>query len=604
MATTELLEKQIESLSERSVSILAVRAALRMVPAYSILVRNAGRNVAPKVLRSERDQQGIFASFRALHAGWLEAVAPGAIGADEIESAATDADRFARSAGKDRDLYFGPAYAAFAAAGNNPPYSALQAIKLSIVGNHAAALKNGYPLGLERNADRVRIRTQRAIEVDIDLMDDQSPEFLAHQRLWWTNEVAWTKNAWRWLSDALQSADPNWLAWIQWYDDCLSGARIENELEKSFARASSGIRYEPVSLVNETLIQVRPSRQLKFEFEPSSQAQETGREDLNRPVVEPVAPIESIPEPEPKAIQFSRSLDGPIDVAPAVVANEMLSAQPSIQEDYWELREKGAHLRSLGDNRLGGVRLPVARFLELPKKSSEVRMRLFWSRINTLRIHLAAHDDAASAGIQDTDERRLEPMTAAMLKDFVETANIFMLCEPLLIELDASRPGPKEASVARFEVSDIHAFVNDLSTERQIATKEACDTLQEQLENIGSASDSLFSRQGAEFGRRSVRNFVGELLRRAFTSLNEMSRTAKSEVAAAAKLAKEGAYRAAGPALAGGLLTEAIGITNFHAEFLRFVAQHAKSLSDYVVKAFNNSSIVDFINWIARLVIG
>jgi hypothetical protein len=517
----------------------------------------------------------------------------------------------ARSIGsEDRLVFFVPAYTAFAAAGNNTPYTAAQAVADSIVVNRNAALKTGFPLGREKNADRVRERTERAIELDRDVLGDRSSKFLANRPLWPDGELAWTRNAWGWVADALQNADRNWSVWTDWYEDRLLGKRINPALERDFAIVSDEFWSHSISEVNKLLTQMRPSRQLGLTFDATAQDLKDDQpllRDVPAPVPDPVEfsdeapPVVAIPEPEPRAIQFSHSLDGPIDLAEAS-GGEILSGDAPRREDYLELRRKGIELRGLGHNRLGIIDGPISRFLELSENPEEVRAKLFWSRVHTLRIHLASHEDAIAKQRHDGDERQLEPMTAFLLKDFVETANIFMVGEPLLLELDAVRPGPQESLLAREEISDLEMVVSDLATETNIVTKEAQEVLQEQVDGVRLASDGLFGRQAAEFGRKSLRNFVSELFRRTSARVNGVLKSTKTELGLAGKLAKEGAYRAAGPAFGISVISEATGATNVHADFFRFIAHHADALSAYVMKAFQNPALLEIINWISRVI--
>ena len=55
---------------------------------------------------------------------------------------------------------------------------------------------------------------------------------------------------------------------------------------------------------------------------------------------------------------------------------------------------------------------------------------------------------------------------------------------------------------------------------------------------------------------------------------------------------REGAYRAMGAALITG---GALGV------FVTFVARHSETLTAYVLQTFKNPTLVEIINWIARI---
>ncbi len=310
-------------------------------------------------------------------------------------------------------------------------------------------------------------------------------------------------------------------------------------------------------------------------------------------------PAEAIPNAEPLAIQFTSAASGAIDLSSATEPGEKLQQGAGRSEDYAEVRLKASDLSALGSNRLGRASGPIGRFLSLPEDINQVRAKLFWSRANTLRIlwqdHVRATADRVRGG--EPDERLLEASAASQLKDLVETVNVFAVGDPLLMDLDAVRPGPQEDEAAREEVSILAPVVEDVIASPEIASARAREVVSEQLSNVGAPSDSLASRQANDFARRSFRNFVGELLRRAYGPVRSLSRVTKAETGNLWKGIREGAYRATGAAL----LSDAAGFTNFSGAFVQFVARHAEALSAYVVKAFQNPTLVEIIRWIVRL---
>jgi len=331
----------------------------------------------------------------------------------------------------------------------------------------------------------------------------------------------------------------------------------------------------------------------------ASAAVEFMRGELRREEEVPFPPsADAIPLPERLAVQFGGSVDGPIDLAALSEPGDHFDSSTDRREDYAELRAKAQYLKAFGANRLGHLNSPIERFLSLPEKSQQVRLKLFWSRINTLRVVLDSHEKAEAARPMEPDERRLEPSVAQFLKDLVETINVFVIDDPTLMELDAARPGPQEAAVAEEEAAVLESMLAEATTNTAIATELAQEVLKEQVENLQLAEESLHYRQAAEFGRRTIRNFVGELLRRAYAPVRALT---KSESAFAWKSIRDGAYRATGAGILAGAVSDLSGVTNFHQTLIDFVSRHAEAVIIYVTKAFQNPAILDIIKWITQL---
>ncbi|HTB04071.1 MAG TPA: tetratricopeptide repeat protein [Bradyrhizobium sp.] len=335
---------------------------------------------------------------------------------------------------------------------------------------------------------------------------------------------------------------------------------------------------------------------------PADNVARNGRAELLRQlgrldVAKPPPSAEAIPGPERRAVQFGGRIDGPIDLAAVSSPGDHLEIDSGRREDYIEIREKAAVLNSFGTNRLANLHAPVSRFLKLPEDIAQVRARIFWSRTNSLRIALEGHEQARTTS-SEPDERKLEASVAGALKDLVETINVFVVGDPSLMDLDAARPGPQEIAEARDEVQTLAPMLNEAVTNEEIATEQAREVLGEQVNNAHNPAESLHERQASDFSQKTIRNFVGELLRRAYAPVRAL---AKSETAFAWKGVREGAYRAVGAGLLTGAVTELTGVTNFHESLMRFVARHAETLAIYVMKAFQNPTLIEIINWIARL---
>lgn len=315
---------------------------------------------------------------------------------------------------------------------------------------------------------------------------------------------------------------------------------------------------------------------------------------------EDIPSISAIPSAEIRALQFKSGERGPIELQPLSSPDESLFDGIGRQEDYAELRFKAEALRQLGTNRLGSLSSPVERLLALPEEVSQVRAALFWSRMNTLRMRFNAHVAATSNAGDGHDDRSLEPAAAAILSDLVETLNIFVLGDPILIDLDAARPGPQDIATAMEELNLVSEVLQEAVDDPDIASDATKEALGEQIENLKASDGSLAGRQAAEFGKRSVRNFIGEILRRAYAPIRGAIKLSKSEAALAAKGVREGAYRAAGAGLLTGTATDILGVSNFSGRFVQFVADHGSVLSQYVQSAFQNPSIQRIIELVTN----
>jgi tetratricopeptide (TPR) repeat protein len=232
-ADVEALEAELRQRDLREAIVLSARAALRAVPSLAFLL---GRN---RMFRRD-STVAILSVFRALQCSWLTAADTSPLNGEWIHNAAAAAEGHARSVGTEgRIALFIPAYAAYAAGGNNTPYTAAVAISDAPSANSVAAYSTAFPRGRQQTADRIGQRTAQASEADdAALRSGVSPSTLARLPLWppKAKELAWTRNAWGWLTDALHEQGENWQVWTDWYDARLEGRLINESLE--FGRAA------------------------------------------------------------------------------------------------------------------------------------------------------------------------------------------------------------------------------------------------------------------------------------------------------------------------------------------------------------------------------
>jgi hypothetical protein len=85
--------------------------------------------------------------------------------------------------------------------------------------------------------------------------------------------------------------------------------------------------------------------------------------------------------------------------------------------------------------------------LALKDRIEDISITVLWSRGNTLRSRLKAHDHSMSNA--EPDPGRLQPLVAETLRDVVHTWNIFIVGDPNGRELDEIRLGPQEIEAAK-----------------------------------------------------------------------------------------------------------------------------------------------------------
>jgi hypothetical protein len=426
-------------------------------------------------------------------------------------------------------------------------------------------------------------------------------EFLRALPLWSSADIPnRITTAWLKLSAALRGTEGafDWnLVWIDWYEAIRDG------------RA-------PWGLPRETGEQILVEAMLWPQSEWDKGALHINRRiaELIEAARERLTPSEDeLPQQERFAHRFNGLASEPIDLAHPDDATDRLQDGPDRQEDYTDIRSKMEDLAALGTNRLGHLAAVLERLRSLPSAVADTRAQSFWSVANTLRIKLAGHEAAedrhkASHARPDyeKDERLLEPLVGDGLKDLVQTINAFVLGDPSLMDRDAARPGPQETQIARREADIIAPVVADVSREPDLATRGASCAVADELVKTATTGSSLAERQGAEAGRRSIRNFVAALLRRAYVPIKKAGPGAAAEAAFAWKEMRSGFYKKAGetgilPARIG-LWAGAIWLTGQWAVIAEFVARHAAALSAYAASAFpNNPAVVRIIEAIAKV---
>jgi hypothetical protein len=292
------------------------------------------------------------------------------------------------------------------------------------------------------------------------------------------------------------------------------------------------------------------------------------------------APIEinNIPQQEAASLQFRLNAEGRIDLIP-----DPPIADATQNLLFEEMRYKAADLAGMGHNLLAELKGPTDRFsAALPERFEDISITRVWSRGNTLRRRLQAHQ-IAMASRDEYEPGRLAPAVAEMLGDLVETFNVFIVGDPTGRELDQVRLTPEERDASEAIVDAARPIVQAVRASEQIATNAAIQNLIEFTDAARDAPAGVDGDQALALSRKTSGNFVITVLRSAYNLIARESGFALKETRA-------GFYRGLG-----GLATNAmIGLP-----IVAFVWEYAEALKIFVERAFHNPTLIKIIDLIA-----
>lgn len=605
-------------------AMIAARAAVRMLP----LLSRSSTNLS---LREFAEWSGTV--FGAISMAWTAARYPARASELEALQAAFRPARVVRLATTDDAWVAGmthmAAYAARTAGAAGGDAAVIVSAAVDAVG---AAVASAQVWGATLGAD-----AWEAISADAQFADlNSSSAVLFNERLWLGEIPEWTSAATRGLQATLPEGQ-NWDVWFRWYDDRLAGRTHNEDYELAFATVPVEVWDQGAAAVNKWIKEHLPPEGLQGAGAVSgiagfsnpkkglqgagansgaggmsnptfglqgvgaiSGAEPLGRlpqglrgagavgsaEGLPGQVDIPAPPdAAAIPNQSRNALRFDGADSGAIDLAPLGESGEHFRKGAGIAEDYAELLVKAEDVIDLGPNRLGRASRPLNRFASLPRNIDQVRVKLFWSRANTLRIIWQDHEEAIGARLQsaEPDERILDAIVASHLKDWVETLNVLIAGDASLMELDSVRIGPKEAEAAEREIQTLAPFVGEVSTNSDAAAQVAQEVLLDLLRDKPPLGPKLGIRQAIEFTARTFLNLVIEVVRRAYAATKFALGKVKGEIGFAGKGVREGIYRAGGAAI-----------------FVELVTRFAGPLHAIAMDAFHNPKLAEIIDWIAR----
>ena len=187
------------------------------------------------------------------------------------------------------------------------------------------------------------------------------------------------------------------------------------------------------------------------------------------------------------------------------------------------MRYKARALVGLGHNQLADMTEPIDRFLAaVPEHIENASITRLWSRGNTLRRRLRAHQ-TASASADGADPALLPASVAEMLSDLVETYNVFIVGDPTGHELDRVRLGPQERDEVKGVVEAAAPIVEAVGASEGLATAAAIEALSEQMASARNAPPGVDGDQAIDQSSKTSTNFVIATLRSAYAHIRAES---------------------------------------------------------------------------------
>jgi hypothetical protein len=540
-AVTGWLKEQ----SDDTAVVFAARAALRVLPTITFSRwPRSGRTTTREI---------ILRVFRAVSTAWAVAAFP-----------------------SHRSVLNGAARAALRGLGDVSAPSPLRAAVYASAtasgepgANSRAYTVIGYALDAAGSRGREAFQSLLdALATDASLLSDRfSAVTLANSRLWPSySPPDWVSDAWTELKLQLLSADEHWEVWTKWYEERLFGVTADQDTEIARVTIENEIWDQEEDVVNAHIKELLEEREI---------FRDAVSDELENP-----PDADAIPPQVSAASQFALDREGRIDLVPdAPLPNDMQ------RELYEDVRYKALAMSELGHNQLAGMSEPISRFLVVaPERIEDVSITRLWSRGNTLRRRLKAHDTAATSA-DPTDPAILSTSVAELLRDLVDTYNVFIVGDPTGRELDQVRLGPQERNEASAVINFAVTITEAVHESEGLATADAVETLADQVEAARTAPSGIDGDQAVELSRKTTGNFVIELLRAAYFRV-------RAEAGFALKEFRAGVYRGFGTATA-----KVAGLAGL--AFISFVATNAQVLKVFVEQALHNPALLKIIDFIS-----
>lgn len=369
-ADNEAVTGWLNGQSEDVAVVFAARAALRVIPTITFSPwPGTGRRTTNEV---------VLRVFRAVAAAWSVAAYPG-----------------------QRKALNNAARAALSGLGDlKAPSPIRAAVYASAIATGEAGAPSRASTAVGYALDAVGSKGQEASELflqalatDASLLHERfSAVTLANSKLWPDRIPGSVSDDWGKLRATLLGQNQDWEVWTEWYDARLAGDVANHEFQVARATMDDAIWQQSPTMVNAHVKQL------------ITEAFRHATED--KPDELPEA--DAIPLQATAASQFALNAEGRLDLlADAPLRDDM-------QRDiYQEVRHKALALSGLGHNQLADMSEPVQRFLiAAPERIEDVSIIRFWSRGNTLRRRLKAHDAGVASDADPTDPAILSASVA------------------------------------------------------------------------------------------------------------------------------------------------------------------------------------------------
>ncbi len=221
----------------------------------------------------------------------------------------------------------------------------------------------------------------------------------------------------------------------------------------------------------------------------------------------------AIPEQAPNALVFGGAEDGPIQLA--VRPDDAPLDSSAQRELYDEIKDKAQQLiEACGNsNRLGRTRETASRLLQaMGRELPELKERIFWSRMNSLRR--AGEADQRAREARDPETPPMPEEVAGCLDDLIDTLNVFASGDPRLVEFDSQSIDP----ALRIATEELTKAAREIAEAARHAPEAIAPEAAEIMRDIAADAEgqSPSADRAKEFSSRSSRNLALELLRRAY----------------------------------------------------------------------------------------
>ena len=287
------------------------------------------------------------------------------------------------------------------------------------------------------------------------------------------------------------------------------------------------------------------------------------------------------------AMLFGLTPDGCVDRL-AVPPEQQLLITAQQQKEYNVLRSDAGSLSGQGQV-LGKLAPEVTDLLTaMPADMSHATVYDLWRAINRLRRSMNAH--VAVAASAEPHFARLDAAIAEDLGALLDIANNFAFGDPGIRSRDERRVAPQDKPALDEEKTLGDSLANAALNTPGLLTDEAKSAVQSSEQNASGAGADAHGLQAIEQTNKDRRNLVATILS-----------VLKREAAYLWKEYRGGAYKAAGAASAGAVVTDIAGKTTIYPTIVNFIVTHLVELLKYAETVFQNPTVAKLLGQIIKL---